>query len=88
MFTLQASPYHEHGGEPKIGAYERSRLQIPGLRHIMMLSMTAAELEQRLSALEEEGVAVREVSHREIGDAAFRAELELVEILETRQRKD
>jgi hypothetical protein len=83
LFTLQA-PFQPHAGEPKIGAYERSRLQIPGLRYVMMLSMSPAELEDRLNALQEAGVAVREVSRKEIGDGVFHTDLEIVELLGTR----
>jgi hypothetical protein len=80
MFTLQV-PFEQHGGEPKIGAYERSRLQFPGVRYVMMLSMSSADRERRVRALQNEGLAVREVSRWEIGDSGFRAALEVVELL-------
>jgi hypothetical protein len=79
LYTLQ-HPFERHNGFSEFGAYERSRSQVPGLRYIMMLSMSAAGLEDGQNTLQREGFEVREVLRRKIGDDAFQADLELVEI--------
>jgi hypothetical protein len=78
LYTLQ-HPWDGHGA-PDFGAYERSRSQIPGIRYVMMLSMSAAGLEGDRNALQRQGFTIRNVLQKKIGDDAFRADLELVEL--------
>jgi hypothetical protein len=78
-YTLQPQ-YEPHAGTPNIGAFERARLRIPGLRYILMLSNSEAVLENGVGALQKEGIAVRHVLRREVGDDAFRTRLEMLEI--------
>jgi hypothetical protein len=78
-YTLQP-PYQPHAGPPTIGTYELTQLQIPDIRYVMILSMSEVGLESGVHALQRAGIAVRDVLHRQIGDDAFRAYLEIVEI--------
>ncbi len=68
-------------GMPTFGDHERERLRYPGLRYIMLLSYKSETIAAGRKKLSQEGIKVREITSRIIGQPGFYANLDLVEIM-------
>jgi hypothetical protein len=68
------------GGLPDVGEYEISVLRSPQVKYIMMLSQSAEAIASGKDALTRNGFGFRDVEHRTIGGANFKANLDLIEL--------
>jgi hypothetical protein len=66
---------------PTIGERERERLALPQLRYVMMLATRPEDIASGKAALESAGIRYRPVETRRLGDSAYSAVAELIEIV-------
>jgi hypothetical protein len=66
---------------PDLGDFERSRFGLPELKYVLMLSENRELIAKGKNALIADGYHFRDVEHRIVGGANFRANLDLIELI-------
>ena len=75
------SPWANEPCQPRLGEYERKRLTSIQPRYVLMLSEDPGTFARQEASLKDDGYLVQDVFARAIGDATYRADLRLVQIM-------